>query len=205
MAGEHGFSGAKDIYNLSNILSRLDALERNAQHLRDAWPVGSIYMSIRNTNPGTLFGGTWVAWGQGRVPIGVGSNGASNYGAPEGTGGSEGRSFTPSGSISEESLSIRQIPQHQHRIWPVNRHISVQGGGGDGNYNALYTSSMHEVPSDVEIAWSENAYNGVGPDGKVPESNQAVGEPHGHRLSMSGVNVDVRQPYITCYMWKRTA
>ena len=61
MAGEHGFNGAKDIYNLSNILDRLDALERNAQRLKDAWPVGSIYMSIRNVNPSTLFGGTWVS------------------------------------------------------------------------------------------------------------------------------------------------
>ena len=35
------------------------------------YPVGSIYMSVNNTNPTSLFGGTWVAWGSGRVPIGV--------------------------------------------------------------------------------------------------------------------------------------
>lgn len=33
------------------------------------YPVGSIYMSVKATNPGTLFGGTWVAWGSGRVPV----------------------------------------------------------------------------------------------------------------------------------------
>ena len=33
------------------------------------YPVGSIYMSVKSTNPGTLFGGTWTAWGTGRPPI----------------------------------------------------------------------------------------------------------------------------------------
>lgn len=32
-------------------------------------PIGSIYMSVENINPSTLFGGTWVAWGSGRVPV----------------------------------------------------------------------------------------------------------------------------------------
>ncbi len=52
-----------------------------------AYPVGSIYMSINNTNPGTLFGGTWTAWGQGRVPIGV-SGTEEDFSAPNKTGGS---------------------------------------------------------------------------------------------------------------------
>ena len=32
-----------------------------------SYPVGSVYVSINNTNPGTLFGGTWVSVGSGRV------------------------------------------------------------------------------------------------------------------------------------------
>ncbi len=38
------------------------------------YPVGSIYLSVKKTNPGTLFGGTWVSWGSGRVPVGVNTN-----------------------------------------------------------------------------------------------------------------------------------
>ena len=34
-------------------------------------PIGSIYISTTSTDPGTIFGGTWVQWGQGRVPVGV--------------------------------------------------------------------------------------------------------------------------------------
>lgn len=35
------------------------------------YPVGSIYISVSNTDPGNLFGKTWVAWSVGRVPVGV--------------------------------------------------------------------------------------------------------------------------------------
>ena len=41
--------------------------------LASAYPVGSIYISTVSTNPNSLFGfGTWVAYGAGRVLLGVG-------------------------------------------------------------------------------------------------------------------------------------
>lgn len=53
-----------------------------------AYPVGSIYMSVSSTNPGTLFGGTWTAWGAGRVPVSLNSGDAS-FDTVEETGGSK--------------------------------------------------------------------------------------------------------------------
>jgi hypothetical protein len=41
----------------------------------DYYPVGSLYFSLDNVNPGTLMGGTWVAFAPGRVLIGEGSDG----------------------------------------------------------------------------------------------------------------------------------
>ena len=60
-------------------------LKFNGNVLADLiYPVGAIYMSTVNTNPGTFLGGTWVAWGAGRVPVGVDTsatdfNSADNY------------------------------------------------------------------------------------------------------------------------------
>ncbi len=50
------------------------------------WPIGSIYQSVNDTNPGTLFGGTWAAFGSGKVLIGV-DTGDANFNAVEKTGG----------------------------------------------------------------------------------------------------------------------
>ena len=55
-----------------------------------AYPVGSIYMNATvATNPATLLGfGTWVAFGAGKVPVGL--NAAdSDFNTVEGTGGSK--------------------------------------------------------------------------------------------------------------------
>ena len=57
-------------------------------HRESIFPVGSIYMSVTNTNPSNSFGGTWVLWGQGRVPIGVDTS-QSEFNSVEKTGGTK--------------------------------------------------------------------------------------------------------------------
>ena len=48
----------------SNIQTQLNAIGLAS------WPINSIYTSISSTNPNSLFGGTWVAFGAGRVLVG---------------------------------------------------------------------------------------------------------------------------------------
>ena len=52
------------------------------------YPVGSIYMSVNSTNPGTLFGGTWVRWGNGRVPVSLNES-ETEFNTVEKVGGSK--------------------------------------------------------------------------------------------------------------------
>lgn len=63
------------------------------------FPIGSIYMSVTNTNPSSSFGGTWVLWGQGRVPIGVDTS-QSEFNSVEKTGGEKISSQINTGSSS---------------------------------------------------------------------------------------------------------
>lgn len=68
------------------------------------YPVGSIYMSVKATNPGTLFGGTWVAIAQGRTLVGVNTS-DNDFKTPEKTGGEK-----------THKLTIAEMPSHNHHF-----------------------------------------------------------------------------------------
>lgn len=70
------------------------------------YPVGSIYMSVSNTSPETLFGGTWVQLTD-RFLIGAGNSYSVN-----GTGGASSVNITPSGNNSGTALNINQMPPY---------------------------------------------------------------------------------------------
>ena len=100
------------------------------------YPVGSIYFNAAvTTNPATLLGfGTWVAYGGGRVMVGVHSSGTFD-GLNE-TGGSE-----------TQTLSVANLPSHTHDT-NINAGNSSDGnpniasGGGDtGNITTGATGS----------------------------------------------------------------
>lgn len=62
-----------------------------------AYPVGSIYISYNHTNPGTLFGGTWVRL-ENAFLWAVAANGAIGQ-----TGGER-----------EHTLTVNELPEHSH-------------------------------------------------------------------------------------------
>jgi microcystin-dependent protein len=95
--------------------------------LLDVYPIGSIYMSVNNVNPSTLFGGTWESWGAGRVPIGVDTT-QTEFATVEKTGGEK-----------THTLTIEEIPSHSHSTENVAAFNSESGGWTipNGNYQPL--------------------------------------------------------------------
>ena len=65
--------------------------------LDNVYPIGSIYMNVNSTNPGTLFGGTWEQI-QGRFLLGM----SSSY--PAGSQGGE----------ASHTLTTEEMPSHGH-------------------------------------------------------------------------------------------
>lgn len=145
---------------LNNLMSGLDsgaagwaAMRTNVVNM--VYPVGTIYYnSIQGNNPRDFFGtGTWIAWAQGRVIVGVGQTTDTRGEARNFGNQSQGGEF-------QHQLSEAEMPAHQHGFNAINygggNHIgqgsNVIGGmnmatdwrGGNAAHNNMqpYTSAF---------------------------------------------------------------
>lgn len=115
------------------------------------YPVGSIYMSVKSTNPGTLFGGTWVAIAQGRCLVGVGSNKDAN---------NESKTFTvrQTGGEYNHTLVLNEIPKHNHSGRTANGWGSLDWG-----YNFTYTNTAAWNGDGTESVGGGQKHNNIPP------------------------------------------
>lgn len=150
-------SGGTGYSNINDFVAYLAPLI-----LLAAYPVGSILMSTSSTNPSEYIGGTWEAWGAGRVPVGAGTGTDDNGNQEVFTADDTGGEYT-------HTLSIDEMPSHNHTI---------------RGYGALYTKGSY--------GWR------YGSGGSNNDENviNFTGGGEGHNNM---------QPYIVCYMFRRTA
>ena len=73
------------------------------------YPVGSIYITTNEQNPGEYIGGTWESYGQGRTLVGAGTGTDSN---------NVQRVFTinSTGGEYQHKLTTSEMPSHTHGI-----------------------------------------------------------------------------------------
>jgi microcystin-dependent protein len=154
-----------------------------------AYPVGSIYMSTVSTNPATLFGfGTWVAYGQGRMPISA--DGTYTAGS---TGGSATTTLSttnlPSHTHSFSATSGNPNTSLNHRHYVGSRDSTADNGG---NY-------AQEFVSDAGSGYGPNTYTNYQDLQHTHDISGTTGS------AGSGTAVTTISPYIAVYMWTRTA
>jgi microcystin-dependent protein len=141
-------------------------------------PVGSYYTSDDPTDPGTLFGGTWARI-KGLVVVGV-DEADTSFDVVGETGGEK-----------EHILSVAEMPSHNHggatdaggvHAHNIQRTVASGGSAGAG---LDFTSGRYVIAA-----------------GFVENSTS-----HGHGINSQGGGGahNNLQPYITAYMWKRTA
>lgn len=153
------------------------------REIRDLiYPVGSIYMSVNNTNPKFLFGGEWTALTD-RFLIGAGSSYAVNA-----TGGSTALA-AHTHSIPALSGTAASNGGHTHTFYlPPNWSFKVGTGTknttldepGSGLTRGFGTSSNGAHTHSVSTNASTSGSTGSGNAGNMP-------------------------PYLAVYMWKRTS
>ena len=80
-------------------------------------PVGTIVMNITGTNPSEYIGGTWVAWGQGRTPVGLGmveANTTTSFGDVA-AGELDWITVEAKGGEYKHTLTTDEMPSHGHK------------------------------------------------------------------------------------------
>jgi hypothetical protein len=113
---------------VANGVATLDANGQvPASQLLNLYPVGSIYLSLTATNPGTIFGGTWSAIAAGRMLIGVGTLDSDVYVAGE------------TGGLATVTLDVDQIPPHSHFLGGAPGAVGV-GSVNSGNDQTAATT-----------------------------------------------------------------
>jgi hypothetical protein len=147
--------------------------------LQTVYPIGSIYINAGvTTNPATLLGfGTWVAFGAGRVMVGL--NGSDTlFDTLEETGGSKDAvvvSHTHTATVTDAG--------HTHGY-------IGHTGLSSGNLNAITVMNDATDTPGTQSFTTNSSTTGI------TVANSTTGS--------SGTNANL-QPYITVAMWKRTA
>ena len=137
-----------------------DTCYKKTEMLDLIYPVGSIFISTANVNPGTLLGGTWAAYAKGRTLVGDGDGTDANGTTLRFTAGNSGGEYY-------HTLTTDEIPAHTHQYRREN-------SSGDSSGTAAARASTR---------WSYAATASTG-----------GGERHN--------NI---QPYVSVYIWRRTA
>ena len=145
--------------------------------LDNVYPVGSIYMNVNSTNPGTLFGGTWEQI-QGKFLLGM----SSSY--PAGSQGGE----------AEHTLTVGEMPTHGNHLMQGGMYSELADNqSNDSSYrsNTLYLPKTAFTSSgNFNRGWKDWNGGEMYPAGTL----KGGGNPHNNM-----------PPYLAVYTWKRTA
>ena len=171
--------------------------------LQAAYPVGAIFLSTVSTPPSTLLGfGTWVAFGSGRVLI---SQDATYPAGTTGGAATVASSGSVSGTVGGTSLTEAQMPKHYHQMagpefYPQDASSYPQ------NFTGYWRNFFGGTPDDSGQAYGTFSTGGSASSGSQ-NTGTSNGNSHDHSFSGSftGSATSVVQPYISVYMWNRTA
>lgn len=139
--------------------------------LDNVYPIGSIYMNVNSTNPGTLFGGTWEQI-QGKFLLGM----SSSY--PAGSQGGE----------ASHTLTTEEMPSHGHN--PANE---------SGYYGFITNSQKAFTVGDMGVQSGSGRYYPYASAAFDISRNTLTGTTGG------GKSHNNMPPYLSIYIWKRTA
>lgn len=141
--------------------------------INSIYPIGSVYISLTETNPGTYLKGIWEQFGQGRTLIGegTGDDGSNTMNFTAGsTGGNYEHNHTYGMKLNDYYSNISNLSLR-------NSDGSWQGGVNDGNRSGYVNSACQQGNKEI--------------------NSQT------YKIEANTSNSRTMHPYITVYFWKR--
>ena len=153
--------------------------------LNNIYPIGSIYMSVNDVNPETIFGGTWE---QIKDTFLLSAGDAYSAGS---TGGE-----------ANHTLTINEIPSHTHGsktltgAWDSNGLTSVTSANHYANTSGIVSRSTRASGyfDNTDRQEISNSYNRI-----------SINATHEHNSVGGNSSHNNMPPYLAVYMWKRIA
>lgn len=146
------------------------------------YPVGTVYLSVSEVDPGTMFGGTWQRI-EDRFLLAAGSSYAAGS-----TGGRSSLTLTaammPSHTHAVRGYTAAETITHDHSLPNI-----AQGGSGSGAYAESWSggSGGRDLRTDTYSVTHNHS---------IDLTTQAAG---------SGQSIELLPPYMAVYVWKRVS
>ena len=208
--GQGAFTGNQSMggFKLTNMaVGTADTDSVRKSQLLDLFPIGAIYLTAGNTNPGTFLGGTWTQIAQGRTLIGVGTLSSDTY-----TAGA-------TGGAARVTLTTTEMPSHNHggaTGVTSTDHVHTGITSGSGNHQHTYERFTGGTSGSVATASIDGngpmRYNDYGNSGWAGDHAHSFttsnpSQTHTHPVSNEGGGAahENRMPYLAVYFWQRTA
>lgn len=219
----------EDFYNIEdhNANSRIidskykelsDLIGAVKSELLDAtYPVGSIYMSVNKTDPGTLFGGKWERLPAGRCLIGAGSYTPTNP-----TTGDASTTYTAGtqGGQRQRYITLSCLPNHSHTITEssTGSHIhtipiceDLKPTSVNVNNSSAFLAGCNYATT-TSGGWQASIKTddpGIAP-GRIIylcKTDPIGRHTHNPQCATTGSSnaMPIQSPYIVVNMWQRTA
>lgn len=164
------------------------------------YPVGSIYISIDSANPSTKFGGTWVRFANGKTLIGVDESNTEWFASAEVSKGN----WTHTHNFSH----THGVPgaNHSHGYGSLHADINFAGTSGTRyrTYSGGFTPNERKADGGAGYNYSSWCNEAVQVEGSTGATTPNAVTTNSQSTSTTASSTAV-PPYVTVYMWKRTA
>lgn len=162
--------------------SKISKTEKDfAKQMKEYWdklhPVGSIYLSVSDTNPETLFGGKWEQI-QDRFLLAAGST----------------YSAGATGGEATHALTVNEMPSHRHA--PSTR----DSAGSESGYKRFFTTNL---ATGSESVARTTTGSGSGKYAMTATTISDINEAEYTTYAGGGAAHNNMPPYLAVYVWKR--